>query len=132
METRFVFAGRSGASYEFTVYLNHLRWRRWQGLYMFARLDLFGATKIFYIGESFCLHTRLQNHERWAEARKRGATHVFVRECARYDVRLKEEKDLIKALHPKLNSVHRLSVMDTLPEEERRRRMVERGYEGAL
>jgi hypothetical protein len=76
------------------------------GLYMFVRF----ANQVWeplYVGIADDLRTRLTGHERWAEARALGATHLVVQGLAALAARQKAEQDLIGYWNPPLNTHHR-------------------------
>ncbi len=131
MPAQFVFTGRSGATYIFDLLDARRCLKAWPGLYAFIRLNLFAETRLLYIGESFCMGTRLSHHERWREAVKKGANHIAVRHSPRTDLRLDEERDLIKGNNPPLNRVHRLTLADVSPKAAKLRAEINaaRAYE---
>lgn len=76
------------------------------GVYMFVHLA--NQTWVpLYVGIADNLVDRLTGHERWAEARALGATHLVVQGLAALDARQKAERDLIGYWNPPLNTHHR-------------------------
>ena len=76
------------------------------GVYMFVRR----ANQVWqpvYVGIADDLPTRLNGHERWAEAVAIGATHLVARGQAALADRQKAEQDLIGYWNPPLNTHHR-------------------------
>ncbi len=76
------------------------------GCYMFVRLT--NQTWVpLYIGIADDLRARLTGHERWAEAKGQGATHLVVQGLDALDAREKAERDLIGHWNPHLNTHYR-------------------------
>ncbi len=104
--------GISGTKYEYEVYDVNAQWFSVPGNYAFV--DVNGLPK--YIGETGNFATRRPgpSHEKWAKARRYGATHVVAH---RHDggeaARKAEETDLIRAYNPPANSQGLRSIFAT-------------------
>ncbi len=78
------------------------------GIYMFTTFNvLANAYTIHYVGQSESVFERLSSHERWAEARARGMTHVLRLTVENSLQRDEVEKLLIKSINPPMNTIHR-------------------------
>ncbi|MBL8643334.1 MAG: hypothetical protein JNK21_05325 [Rhodospirillaceae bacterium] len=78
------------------------------GLYFFCKANIFGGYTPAYIGETENAQTRLPYHERWAEAVRLGANHVFGLQASGIEhVRCDAERDLIAFYQPSMNTQHR-------------------------
>jgi hypothetical protein len=78
------------------------------GNYCFAMRLANGNFTPLYFGESENLQTRLPSHDRWDEAKRLGATHVWAHSTpAGASARAAEEQDLIQYWNPPLNVQHR-------------------------
>ena len=78
------------------------------GNYMFVKRLPNGNWLPVYIGQADDLKARIPTHERWADARRAGATHVMAHtKPAGEQARLDEERDLIAYWSPQLNTHHR-------------------------
>lgn len=92
-----------GLPYRFTYEGCLLGWEEIGGVYIFASREQSGAWFPYYVGKTKNLRARLSNHERWQEARSRGAklilTCVIDREVERHFV----EHLLILTQRPVLN-----------------------------
>lgn len=76
------------------------------GNYMFVKRIQSGFVPV-YIGQADSLKARLPSHDRWADAKKAGATHVMTHTTpAGEAARLAEERDLIQNWDPECNSHH--------------------------
>lgn len=106
--------GASGASYYYEPYEINGDWNNVPGNYAFSYPTI-GGWKILYIGETKSFNSRFPQHERWPEALRHNATHILVR-LNRFGEanRQAEERDLIEAYHPVLNTQHRLPLIDIL------------------
>lgn len=71
------------------------------GVYVFAARRGRSGWRALYVGETASLADRIPGHERWAEARRMGATHVHAR--AEFFRRREVERELIRAHDPPLN-----------------------------
>jgi predicted GIY-YIG superfamily endonuclease len=93
---------------EFTVYtMDGTTWNDVSGVYIFAGTEADGLWHAQYIGIADNFSNRLPNHERWAEARTRGATHVHALVVPQAATRQQIEQALIGHYQPYLNSHHR-------------------------
>lgn len=75
------------------------------GNYMFCRIEG-NRWRPMYIGIADDLRDRISNHEIWPNAKRLGATFVFAHANLSRSDREFEEKDLIVALRPSLNTQH--------------------------
>ena len=73
---------------------------------MFAKETSTGWVPL-YIGIADDLSARIPGHERWAEAKRLGATHVLAHTEPSKAKREAEEKALIALCNPPLNTQHR-------------------------
>lgn len=100
--------GFSGRIYEYAAHPPLSDWNPLPINYAFAGLNRQGIWFVPYIGQTASGKSRLPPcHDRWAEAARLGATVVLARvnqdgEAAR----LAEERDLIFAYRPTLNTQH--------------------------
>ena len=94
---------------EFGVHHHHETWRSVPGIYIFAGLvkDRRGnsAWRPYYVGQTSNLADRIPNHERWIEAKRKGATHVHARVETNNYLRFMIEKELIQQYKPLLNDL---------------------------
>jgi hypothetical protein len=95
------------STYEFTVYDDNTTWNDIGGLYIFTYLNAQNRWPALYVGVADSFKNRLPNHERWAEARRSGATHIHARVESQEATRLRIEKELIAAFQPPLNTHHK-------------------------
>lgn len=103
-------AGLSGKKYRywFLASFDAQTIRNEGGNYAFVKRLPNGNFVPLYFGVAENLRARLPNHERWAEAKRLGATHVMGHTTPDGEqVRLAEEKDLIGYWNPPLNTQHR-------------------------
>jgi hypothetical protein len=78
------------------------------GNYCFSKRLPNGNFLPLYFGETEDLQARLPTHERWEEAKRAGATHVWTHTTpAGEQARVAEEQDLIQQWNPPLNVQHR-------------------------
>ena len=105
--------GSTGAKYRFWfIELSLAGVHRQPGAYMFVRMANQGGGWVpVYIGIADNLVDRLTGHERWAEAKQLGATHVMAQVQADRTAREKAEQDLIAHWNPPLNTHHRTDRM---------------------
>jgi hypothetical protein len=98
--------GASRARYDLFQNLISDDWNDVPVIYMFAYWT--GTYwHVLYIGECESAKTRLPSHERWAEAKRKGATHVLnVRASAVEADRKRAERDLIASHKPEMNTHH--------------------------
>lgn len=82
--------GRSGARYRFRVWPEGLPHPRIGGNYLYVRQDP-GRVTVFRIGETDDLS---QARAGWANAQRKGATHVYTRLNVSEQVRVAEHRDL--------------------------------------
>jgi len=102
--------GLSGKTYSywFTASIAATDLKDEGGNYMFVKQLPNGNWLPVYIGVADSLRNRLPNHERLADARALGATHVMTHTTpSGSQARLDEERDLIQKWNPALNIHHR-------------------------
>ncbi len=100
------FRGASGRTHRFTAHRPDEAFLPQAGVYAFARPapDGRGLTPVF-LSRTGNLAMRFASHERWAEARLLGATHILVHQREERDAREFVEADLFEALRPIMNGV---------------------------
>lgn len=102
------FPGRSGKSYRYWFLDLGLPIKAEAGNYTFVKELPTGNFVPLYFGETNDLQTRMPGHERWRDALRAGATHVFAHTTPGGEqVRCAEERDLIELWQPALNVQHR-------------------------
>lgn len=96
--------GASGAVYRFAVWRRDDAFEPTAAVYAFARpgFDGRGFVPVF-LSRTGNLEQRLMSHERWAEARLLGATHVLVHIRDERAAREQVEADLLAGLRPVMN-----------------------------
>jgi hypothetical protein len=85
------------------VYGANTVWNRVGGLYIFAYQGPDSLWYALYVGQTNDFASRIPGHDRWAEARRLGATHIHARTVDAQLDRDVFERVLIKALQPPLN-----------------------------
>lgn len=75
------------------------------GIYVMVRRTAFFFLKPVYIGKASNLQGRLDGHERWEDARKKGASERHYLCIRSENKRQKIEEDLIRKYNPKLNNM---------------------------
>jgi hypothetical protein len=99
--------GSAGISYDYDAYDMDGQWNDAPGNYAFAYL-LGGFWYLVYVGQCDSFSRRIPSHERWAEAVRRGATHVLAQTNTAGELaRLTQERDIISRYHPTMNVQHR-------------------------
>ena len=94
----------SWGGYSFTVYEMEGDWNDVPGVYIFAGRDSTGQWwQAKYIGRTHSFRERMKSHERWAAARKSGATSVHAMVMHDAAKRVTVERELIEAFEPTLN-----------------------------
>ncbi|MGI1677794.1 MAG: hypothetical protein K6L75_03620 [Cellvibrionaceae bacterium] len=79
-------------------------WPEYGGIYIFlAKPYNSPAWLPLYMGKAKSLGGRLPNHERWAESRSKGATHVAFVRIDNTFLRSEIEESLIEKYSPELN-----------------------------
>lgn len=98
----------SGNKYDFQVHKPNVDWKNVAGLYGFASQLANGNWFIHYIGQTGSLKTRHNenDHERWEDGIKDGATHIMARVETNETTRLAVEKALISHYKPRMNTQH--------------------------
>lgn len=90
-------------NHEFESHLPSVSWKDIPGIYIFAGLDQLNRWVPLYIGQASSLSDRLSGHERWAEAVRRGATHIHAKVVNVQRERDIIEQQLISTFQPPLN-----------------------------
>lgn len=85
------------------------------GIYVMVRRTFFFFLSPVYIGKASNLLSRHGDHERWEEARKRGASERHFLCVRSENKRRKIEEDLIRKYKPKLNRMLKPSSRDDAP-----------------
>lgn len=88
------------------------------GIYVMVRRTAFFFLKPVYIGKASNLQSRLDGHERWEEARKKGASERHYLCIRSEDKRQKIEEDLIRKYRPKLNNMLKPRDSEDAPNHE--------------
>jgi hypothetical protein len=99
--------GKSGKTYRYWFLDLNLPIKSDGGNYMFVKPVPGNKWLPVYIGVADNLSNQLANHERLAEAKRSGATHVMSHTMSDEQARLDEERDLIENWGPILNTHHR-------------------------
>ena len=89
--------------YQFNIHGPNTNWNDIPGLYIFAKEGSPGYWNALYIGRASSLADRIPGHERWAEARQLGATHIHAMVERNYLQQLVIEQNLINKYKPPLN-----------------------------
>ncbi len=90
----------------FSVHNHEANWADVPGIYIFSGFNQQRQQWIpLYIGQAESFKNRLSSHERWAEARKHGATHVHAMRLTQQTERNNVEKQLIQSFQPRLNTL---------------------------
>lgn len=92
----------AGYRLEFEAFPQTGAWRHVAGIYCFA-YNAAGTWRALYVGQTNSFQNRIPSHERWAEARRRGATHVLATVVLKQSDRDILERALIAELDPPLN-----------------------------
>ncbi|GAA5168523.1 GIY-YIG nuclease family protein [Viridibacterium curvum] len=87
----------------FHAYLPDVQWADVAGIYIFAKQGPNGWQPS-YVGQTISFKDRLNNHERWPEAARMGATHILVLVVPLQADRDRIEEQLIQACSPPLNT----------------------------
>jgi predicted GIY-YIG superfamily endonuclease len=105
-EPEIMWEGTSGKKYGYWIRSLYTNWKELPGNYIYAKETSPGSRKFLpvYIGQTVNLSQRLADHEKEAEAIRRGATHIHAHtSSASEDDRLAEERDLIVKWSPPCN-----------------------------
>lgn len=93
----------AGATYNFVVCPYGERWNNVGGVYAFAYQNAAGTWFLAYVGQTADFSRDLPGHKKWPEARMLGATHVLACPLDEEATRESVERELIRAMHPRLN-----------------------------
>jgi hypothetical protein len=96
----------TGKTYEYGVFTPDTSWNDIGTVYGFLKKNPSGTYTILYIGKAASMSDRHDDHERWKEAVKKGATHIMARVIESESVRQAEEKALIAHYKPEMNTQH--------------------------
>lgn len=100
----FQIPSKNGNTYTFKVYDPYGDWNPVGGVYIFLRPSLRADWDYLYIGQTEDFSKRMPpNHERWEEARRRGATVIGATAIRSVPERLGLEKELIQRFQPPMN-----------------------------
>jgi len=88
------------------------------GIYVMVRRTAFFFLKPIYIGKASNLQNRHSDHERWPEAKKKGASERHYLCIRSESKRRKFEEDLIRRYKPKLNRMLKPSSSEDAPNHE--------------
>lgn len=94
-----------GTLVHFSPYLQPGTWNPVPGIYCFA-YNQAGTWRVLYVGKTDSFQRRIPTHERWAEAQRRGATHVLATVVHGQVERDTLERVLIREMSPPLNVQH--------------------------
>jgi hypothetical protein len=95
--------GKSGTQYQYWIYPFGTTFKAAPGNYVYAKLTTSGWVPV-YMGQTGDLSARLANHEKDAEARRNGATHIHAHTASAGEAqRCAEERDLITRWQPICN-----------------------------
>lgn len=100
-----VWRGESSRRYRFKITKSLEALPDAGGIYVMVRRSFFFFLKPIYIGKASNLQGRLDGHERWDEARKKGASERHYLCIRSENKRQKIEEDLIRRYKPKLNQM---------------------------
>ena len=101
--------GPSNEIYRFEIWFERSEFEDVGGVYIFSKIKTsLGSKEIIqhvhlYIGETCSFKTRLDNHERWADALEHGVEMILLLPENNADRRAKIEDDLIDKYNPILN-----------------------------
>jgi hypothetical protein len=96
----------NGSSLDFDVYPENTKWNKAAGLYIFSYQD--GQYwRALYVGQTDDFSSRIPSHERFAEAGRKGATHIHALVVPLADNRDRWEEMLIRNLQPPMNAQFR-------------------------
>ncbi len=92
---------------EFGVHQYNEAWRPVPGIYIFTGLKRNSQGVLrwrpYYVGQTRNLAERIQDHHKWDQAKRQGATHVHARVEPNSYLRLLVEQELIRDYKPPLN-----------------------------
>lgn len=100
-----VWRGETSARYRFKIVKSKENLPDAGGIYVMVRRTLFFFLSPVYIGKASNLHGRHNDHERWPEARKKGASERHFMCIRSESERQRIEEDLIRHYKPKLNNM---------------------------
>lgn len=100
-----VWRGETSARYRFKITKKVKDLPDAGGIYVMVRRTLFFFLSPVYIGKASNLQGRHTDHERWPEARKKGASERHFMCIRSESERQRIEEDLIRHYKPKLNSM---------------------------
>jgi excinuclease UvrABC nuclease subunit len=90
--------------HEFQVHQMEPEWNAVAGVYIFTGVQNDNLWHAYYVGKADSFKTRLvPSHEKWAAAKRLGATHVHARVVSQAVPREALETELIQKLQPPLN-----------------------------
>jgi excinuclease UvrABC nuclease subunit len=105
-ETTIHFNGKSGREYKFWIHPLGTSFKDSPGVYGWLKETQPGTFRPVYFGQSKSLSDRHGNHEKEAEVKRNGATHICAHMTSGTEAeRLAEEKDLIENYKPVCNDI---------------------------
>lgn len=110
-----VWRGESNRRYRFKITKSIEALPDAGGIYVMVRRTLFFFLHPVYIGKASNLQNRHNEHERWHEARKKGASERHYLCIRSESKRSKFEEDLIRRYKPKLNRMLKPSSSEDAP-----------------
>ncbi len=113
-----IFRGSSGRIHRFSLHRPDEDFPVSAAVYCFARPVAGGrGWAPVFLSRTANLKARLDGHERWADARLLGATHILIHKREERDAREFVEADLLNSLKPVLNA----PVLEAEPAEAKER-----------
>lgn len=100
-----VWRGETNARYRFKITKSVEALPDAGGIYVMVKRTFFFFLSPVYIGKASNLQSRHSDHERWPEARKKGASERHYLCIRSENRRQKIEEDLIRKYKPKLNNM---------------------------
>jgi len=110
-----VWRGETGRRYRFKITKTVEALPDAGGIYVMVRRTCFFFLSPVYIGKASNLQNRHSDHERWPEARKKGASERHYLCIRSENKRQKFEEDLIRYYKPKLNRMLKPSSAEDAP-----------------
>ena len=99
--------GKSGSSYEFSVYAIDTNFRAVGAVYYISKRtskpEGGGSHTALYVGQTEDLSERFNNHHKMDCCKKKGANCISVHLDGNEKSRLKKESDLVDAINPPCN-----------------------------
>lgn len=122
-----VWRGETSARYRFKITKKVEALPDAGGIYVMVKRTFFFFLAPVYIGKASNLQSRHSDHERWEEARKKGASERHYLCIRSESKRQKVEEDLIRRYKPKLNTM----LVPKSSEDAPRHKKLSRGWMSA-